>query len=339
MKLYDYIYVDLEKIVSLYSQLTGGVVEVIETHNENSSTADNKRNYDFKVFKHDAGGTSQESEVHKEIIKPYHSLLQELEQKLYSSGFLMDLANLADESTLKDEEIRNNLKKTLCIKCTGRVVIEDYERIKSIGQVFPEIVKLINRSGLESMKETIEYQQLENQIKELESKKSKSNARKVKELRKEQEIFFEKVSSLEIVPKWILDGLKTWIDAFLPNITNIRVYPFQTELDEHVFGHLNSSNFTIADSQAFHFTYGSLPTEEFTMIGIVTSVPNKEGETFDPLQEFKKANLTEDESVESAFRGVFRGFDGMENMIRTNRYPRVLVHPILVYRDTSPNKT
>ncbi|MFT5104294.1 MAG: hypothetical protein ACI86C_001958, partial [Candidatus Latescibacterota bacterium] len=29
---------------------------------------------------------------------------------------------------------------------------------------------------------------------------------------------------------------------------------------------------------------------------------------------------------------------GMEAMVRTSRYPRILVHPILVYRETSPNK-
>jgi len=50
MNLYDYIYVDLDKAISLYSQLTGGVVELREAHSEKGATADNKRNYDFKVL-------------------------------------------------------------------------------------------------------------------------------------------------------------------------------------------------------------------------------------------------------------------------------------------------
>ena len=61
-------------------------------------------------------------------------------------------------------------------------------------------------------------------------------------------------------------------------------------------------------------------------------------ERFTPLQEFEKEELKDYESVERAFRGMFRGFDGIEAMVRTCRYPRVLVHPILVYRQTSPNK-
>ena len=57
MNLYDYIYVDLGKVISLYSQMTGGVVEIVERSTERSRSSDNKRNYDFKVFRHDAGGT------------------------------------------------------------------------------------------------------------------------------------------------------------------------------------------------------------------------------------------------------------------------------------------
>ena len=44
MALSDFIYVDLEKVISVYSQMTGGIVEVRESNNENSRSSDNKRN-------------------------------------------------------------------------------------------------------------------------------------------------------------------------------------------------------------------------------------------------------------------------------------------------------
>lgn len=343
MNLFDYLYVDLDKVISLYSQLTGGVVELRETQSEKGSTSDNKRNYDFKVFKHDAGGTTQDREQDKITIKPYHALLQELESELSSSGYLLDLANFEEGKTLKDSNLRATLKNALCIKCSGRVVIEDYERMKKIGQDFPDIVKLINRSHADTLKDSPEYQEIERQIQELEStigdRNSQAKAKKkAKELRAGLDSLLASSTAVDMVPQWILDGMKTWIDAFLPNITNIRVYPFKDEDDEHIFGHLDASNFTVSDPTAFHFTYGSFPTEEFTMLGVITSVPSDEGETFLPLQEFEKEDLKDYESVERAFRGMFRGFDGIEAMVRTCRYPRVLVHPILVYRQTSPNK-
>lgn len=343
MNLFDYLYVDLDKVISLYSQLTGGVVELRETQSEKGSTSDNKRNYDFKVFKHDAGGTTQDREQDKTTIKPYHALLQELEAELSTSGYLLDLANFDEGKTLKDIELRTTLKNALCIKCTGRIVIEDYERMKKIGQDFPEIVKLINRSHADSLKDTPEFQELELKIKGLENASGDRNAKtkakkQAKELRAGLDLLLTSSTAVDMVPQWILDGMGTWIDAFLPNITNIRVYPFQEENDEHVFGHLEASNFTVSDPTAFHFTYGSFPTEEFTMLGVITSVPSDEEERFTPLQEFEKEELKDYESVERAFRGMFRGFDGIEAMVRTCRYPRVLVHPILVYRQTSPNK-
>lgn len=343
MNLFDYLYVDLDKVISLYSQLTGGVVELRETQSEKGSTSDNKRNYDFKVFKHDAGGTTQDREQDKTTIKPYHALLQELEAELSTSGYLLDLANFDEGKTLKDIELRTTLKNALCIKCTGRIVIEDYERMKKIGQDFPEIIKLINRSHADSLKDTPDFQEIELKIKELESASGDRNTtakakKQAKELRAGLDSLLTSSTAVDMVPQWILDGMRTWIDAFLPNITNIRVYPFQEENDEHVFGHLEASNFTVSDPTAFHFTYGSFPTEEFTMLGVITSVPSDEEERFTPLQEFEKEELKDYERVESAFRGMFRGFDGIEAMVRTCRYPRVLVHPILVYRQTSPNK-
>ena len=343
MNLYDYLYVDLEKAISLYSQLTGGIVELKEIQFEKGATSDNKRNYDFKVFKHDAGGTTRDREQDKTTIKPHHALLQELEAELSSSGYLLDLDNFDETKTLKDLELRSMLKNALCVKCTGRIVIEDYERMKKIGQDFPEIVKLINRSHADSLKDDPEYQKIEQQIEKLENtsgdrnKKAKAK-KKAKKLRAELDSLVVSSTAVDMVPQWILDGMGTWIDAFLPNITNIRVYPFEDEIDEHLFGHLEASNFTVSDSTAFHFTYGSFPTEEFTMLGIITSVPSEEEEKFSPLQEFEKDELEDYESVENAFRGMFRGFDGMEAMVRTCRYPRVLVHPVLVYRQTSPNE-
>lgn len=342
MNLFDYLYVDLEKAISLYSQLTGGVVELRETEKEKGATIDNKRTYDFKVFKHNAGGVGQEIEYDKSTIKPHHALLQELEQELSSSGYLLDLSNLNEVKTLKDVDVRNTLKNTLCVKCRGRIVIEDYERIKKIGQDFPKIVDFVNKSRVNSLKNNPEYKKILEKIEELEKTQGDRNKKhKAKQQARQLKEQLEKLinsSEIDIVQQWILDGMKTWIDAFLPNITNIRVYPFPDQIDEHLFGHLDSSYFSVKDPTAFHFTYGSFPTEEFTMLGIITSVPSEEEENFKPLEEFNKEELEDYESIENAFRGLFRGFTGLEAMIRTSRYPRVLVHPILVYRETSPNK-
>jgi hypothetical protein len=346
MFLYDYIYVDLPKVISLYSQLIGGVVEVREIAKELVESADNKRHYDFKVFKHDAGGTEQDKSGVKETIKPHHSVLMELEEELVRNGYLIDLTVTSEVGSLRNPDLRAQLKKTLCVKVRGRAVIENYERIKSIAQVFPDVVKLINKSAESKLRDSAEFLSLKSQLERAEQDIKREKDRneratkneQLKSLKRAVDDLVQGASKVGMVDQWILDGMKTWIDAFLPGIVNLRVYPSADYPDEHIFGHLKQPFFEDTDTNSFHFTYGSLPTESLTMVGIITSVPDESGDTFKPLAEFEKASLVPDESIESAFRGVFRGFDGMEQIIRTLRFPRVLVYPLTVYRSVEPNQ-
>lgn len=343
MSLYDYIYVDLNKVISLYSQMTGGLVEVIERTTESTRTADNKRNYDFKIFSHDAGGTDVARSNSKETVKPHHALLKELEGDLLRSGYLADLTD--GPISLKDADFRAKLRNTFCVKVRGRAIIEDYERIKGIAAAFPQVMEVINKSTESSLRSSHAYLDLKGKLDSAEAKLKRITdrneraveARHVREMHQSLSILISSASKVEMVDQWILDGMKTWIDSFLPCITNLRIYPNPDRPDEHVFGHLKKSCFEDVDVSSFHFTYGSFPTEDLTMIGVVTSVPEDVGEQFKPLSEFNKTSLRDEESVEKGFRGVFRGFDGIEQMIRTCRYPRILVLPLTVYRSVAPN--
>lgn len=343
MDLFDYIYVDTDKVVSVYSQLTGGVVEIREAVSENTRNNDNKRKYDFKIFKHDAGGSSQDKEGLKEIIKPYHSFFSELEEELITQGHMIDLSKDGYNSKIKDDEFRSILKQTFCIKVTGRCVIEDYERIKSISSVYPDITNLINKSCETALKNSEQYKELIGIIEKQESEIALITDRNKKErakalLKSKRKEFDSALTSQKIsgVDQWILDGMKTWINAFLPGIVNLRVYPTSECMEVHVFGHLKKECFFDSDSNSFHFTYGSIPTENITLVGIITSVPTQKEDDFFPLKEFQNKELSNEEGIESAFRGVFRGFDGFEQMIRTCRFPRILVYPLLVYRKAAP---
>jgi hypothetical protein len=78
-----------------------------------------------------------------------------------------------------------------------------------------------------------------------------------------------------------------------------------------------------------------MPTEDLTLLGVVTSVPSETDGAFDPLAEFNRGDLGDSESVERGFRGLFRGFDGLEALVRTCRFPRVMLQPLTLYRQVS----
>jgi hypothetical protein len=188
MALYDYIYVDLEKVISLYSQLIGGVVDVREVNKERVHSADNKRHYDLKVFKHDAGGTDQDKTGLKETIKPHHSVLMELEEELTRNGYLVNINDQAQAQSLRDPIFRTQLKSTLCPKVCGRAVIEDYARLKAIALAHPEIVQLINKSAQSNLKTAPEYLEYERRVartrQEIKQTKNRADrARKEQQLR------------------------------------------------------------------------------------------------------------------------------------------------------------
>jgi plasmid stabilization system protein ParE len=69
MPLYGYLYVDLPKVISLYSQITGGVVESRETTQEKTRSSDNKR---VALFEIDAKNTVNILAVRHQREEDYH---------------------------------------------------------------------------------------------------------------------------------------------------------------------------------------------------------------------------------------------------------------------------
>ena len=345
MPLFDFIYVDRQKVSSLYSQLTGGVVEVRETSSETGRDSDNKRGYDFKVFTHNAGGVDREKSTERATIKPHHALIVELEAELRNQGYLLDMVTSEGDISLSSPSVREQLKNTLCVKLKGRAAIEDYERMRSITEVFPKVSSFINKSIHESLKTSAEYRDFEKlllekkaELKAIKDQRTRAAMEtEIKVYREQVESMIKKASVGEVEP-WILEGFRTWVDSFFPGIMTIRLYPRGHAPEEHVFGHLKRSGLEDMDSTAFHFTYGSLPSEELTLLGVVTSVPKDGDEDFRPLAEFDKEGLKDFETVEKGFRGLFRGFDGIESHIRTLRHPRVMVQPLVVYREVQSNQ-
>jgi hypothetical protein len=88
------------------------------------------------------------------------------------------------------------------------------------------------------------------------------------------------------------------------------------------------------------FSYGSTPNIKLTILGLITSIPDKEGNKFEPLQEFSKDHDQKPEEIfERAFRGVFKGFEGLESFVRYSRYPNVTITPLAVYRNIKLKNT
>jgi len=344
----DFIYLDIDKLSSLYSQLIDGFVQYSEETVINSSDNRNIRNYNFKIFRHEAGSVEADSRQLKEVRVGHHDVYNRLEKELYCKGFIVDVGTDVVREDIFSGVASSVFEDTLCVKAEGRIVLEDYERMTRIAENYQETTKFVNYSIRNNLLELPEIKKIIQQIDDIKSKyiqikNSKQNSKENKILRELEKNLEDFLASREIgkVDQWIIEGLKTWVRVFLPNIFSVRLYPFDDIDDFHIMSNVKRNFFISSDIESIHYLFGSKPTIKVTMLGVITSVPKDNIDFFDPMKEFLKANLNEPGNehiaVESGFRGVFRGSDGLEEMMRTCRYPRIMVQPIAIYRAVKPN--
>lgn len=345
----DFIYLDTDKVSSLYSQISGGLIQSVESLQSNTENNKNLRNYSFKVFKHEAGGTTAESNQLKETRVSHHEVYNELESELFKHGYAAELGIDISPDEVKSGEATEAFESVLCVKAEGSIVFEDYERITRIADNYEVITGFINNSVVANIKESPAYLEIHSQIEASKSeisamKNGPQKTRKKQELLKIESQLEELMSQKKVgdVESWIIDGLKTWVNVFLPDIFNVRLYPFPDIDNFHIMSNVKRAFFLDQDIESLHFLYGSVPTIKVSLLGVITAIPKDTGESFEPLKEFDTELIgsegNEALSVENGFRGVFRGFDGLEAMIRTCRYPRIMVQPIAIYRSIKPNK-
>ncbi len=345
----DFIYLDMDKVSSLYSQISGGIVQSFEVSSLSSENSKNLRNYDFKIFKHEAGGTDTESQGLKITRVSHHEVLNDLERNLFEQGYAAEIGIDVTEEAIDNGSAIDIFQHALCIKAEGNIVLEDYERITRIAESHGDITNFINHSVKLGLKESPEFKEMFEALDIIrqdidEMKNGQQKNKKKAELKSHEEKIEGAINDKLVgkVDSWVIDGLKTWVRVFLPDIFNIRLYPFPDMPNFHVMSNVKREFFLDENTESVHYLFGSKPTIRVTMLGVITSIPEKGKDEFDPMKEFddeeneKEGN--EHLSVESGFRGVFRGFDGLEKMIRTCRYPRIMVQPIAIYRAIKPNK-
>ncbi len=269
-----------------------------------------------------------------------HRLFQELETGLAEQGYLLDLSG--DQA---GRSLRKRLSTALCIKVTGRAVVEDYQRIRGLADAFPNAATFLNKSVESTVRNSDDFKQLEmmvaaltEELKEnLDREARAAGQSRLKESKTELDETIAAATLVKEIEPAVLDCLKAWIDTFLPGIVNLRIYPTPDAPDEQVFGHLKREYFDGQDLNAFHFARGASPSLPLTMVGIVTALPPEGQDAFNPLAEFARDGLANGETLENNMREVFQRFDTTEQLVRTCSFPRIMVQPLMVYRSTDPS--
>lgn len=340
----DFIYFDFAKAASIFSQIQGGFITGVETKVEEEKDQRKIRKYDLKVFKPEFGGveTEKRSLIESKIL--YHDLYAKVEEYLFEQNLAIDISQDVQSSNFDKAGFRETLSKKFYIRTEGWAVLEDYQRIKNIADKFKEVNEFIGKCVLSSLEQTPEYQALQSQIKD---KKSEIKGLTDRNIRAKQEIILKtieenlekqkrKATTIGDLPDWLLKGTKNFIDAFMPNRTNLIIYPFGDYPQFHIIANLKRDCFVDTDLENILFAYGYRPNIKLAVFGLITSLPKETEDIFDPMKEFtavSESGQRENISFEKGIRGLFSGFEGIERMVRFSRFPNITVYPIAVYRN------
>ncbi|MBP9058735.1 MAG: hypothetical protein KBF98_00305 [Rhodoferax sp.] len=311
MSLQDFLYVDLPKLTSLSSQ----------------------------IFSAEKAASAQAPAL------PHPCALLALEAELSAQGYLMDLTRGAASRSLREPGLRSTLASTLCVKVTGRAVIEDYQRIRRAMENLPETVDFVNKTVQASVRNTDDFRQTEmtiaaevEQLKENVDRYSRAASQShILQMKADLDHAIKSATTAHGVEQWVLDGLKSWIDNHLAGIVKLRVYLSPESADEQIFGNLKRECFLEQNPDSLHFSLGADPDTSITLVGIITSVPAEEADSFDPLAEFDRESLSNLQTFEKGNREVLKNINTLERLARTVNFPRVMVQPLMVYRSFTPN--
>jgi hypothetical protein len=346
----DLLYLDFDKAASIWSQFEEGLLKSIDVTEDTGKDRAAGTKFGLKFGVPGLADAQAEANLGVDYIQKrstlqskilHHDVLIRVETRLEQSGLVSDLSSLPPQES-SAEQIRASFADRPYLRAEGLSVIEDYRRILAISSRFNDIVKHIVKSGEAAIKQSSEYQLLQQQIAEAKDSASQAKDKNVKAAQRAKikafEQTVEQLSTPQVQPvePWIIDAMKDWIDTFMPNRINFRIYPFPECPSFQVLCNLKRECFIDSDLEHLLYGYGTRPNVKLAVFGLITSLPTVEAQTFDPLSEFStRTDLSDAEVFEKAFRGVFYGMDDLESFARYSRYPNVTVHPIAVYRSFS----
>jgi len=343
----DLLYFDFEKAASIFSQFDEGWLE------QESVTEDSSKGQGAGVrlgipnvaeAKLGAEYLQKRSTLRSRTL--HHNLLNLVEDRLAESDLVADLSSIGLDASHDGSAVRSVIGNSPYLRAQGDSVIEDYRRILAISGKFNQFVDFFAKSTEQTAKASPAYLALKAKLDaDLASLKNipdrNERAAKKHTLDGLQDALNDLTkSNVAKLDPWLVEGIRLFIETYMPSRINFRIYPFSDCSSFQVLCNLKPECFVDSDLEHLLYGYGSRPNVPLSVFGLITSLPSENARTFDPLREFAEdPKLAESSAFEKGFRGMFSAMEVLEAMARFSRYPNVTVHPIAVYRSLSPAKT
>lgn len=329
----DLIYFDFEKAASLFSQLEGGLPDKITESHETSGDQVSKRNYDLlSVIKAEFGEVSSDKHSVIEAKILHHDLFNKIEFLLDKFGMVSNLSNFETDLLLDPEAIHQAIGETPYIKATGWTMFEDYNRLGDVMSNFNDLIEFIQRCSLGELNKEID----------------KLNVRGKKNKHSKEGKILKKFLDEGKLDDWLIQGLSLWLETFMKDRLHLMIVPFEDCPSVELLCNLKKDCFVDDNLSHILYGYGNRPNIKLSVFGLITSMPPEEENGFNIFNQVSnevdmddKAECVEEgeedgsnkDKFEKAFRSMFPALEGIESFSTFHKYPRIILHPIAVFRD------
>lgn len=327
----DFIYVDVDRLYSLYSQINEGVADqIVQSYVDESS----KKNF-HATKESRSENTSIEAQVAEMSHRTENRLLHDHMYNLFEAE-LKD--SILVPSAATPSNYRDILGQAFLIKVSGTAEIDDYDRIRSFLANFNSLTEAFAALAISGNEMVAAKKQLEELIKAMPNSAEKNRAKE--ELNK-----FKDAKSYAKGSGWsqdeaLLKAIGQIIEFFYPDSLKITISPLRGNAGVQYCGMLDKRWLRIRP-EFIRSLYGGNVEWSWTMVGQLTYLPletplsQADVDAWNAVSEAPANHLSLRSPIQEFFDRL-RTFEraALENPQRAE----VIVSPVAIYREMpAPN--
>lgn len=325
----DFIYVDVERLYSLYSQVFKGVAaQIVQSYMGGRWDKDLQKGPILKGASVEAQFAEVSLRTEKKFF--YDHMYNQLETEM--SGAILE------PSGISANNYSEALASALMIKVHGRAEMEDFSRLQTFIEKFNSVAEAIAYAA------AISSDEFQTALRELESVAGGTGHREKRTKAKSQ---IEKLRDPAQLAKkmglsqdeQLLQNISLFVETFHPGSFEVVIIPAQG-VEGVVFRGIVDKQWLRMEPDLLRALYG-VGASNWTMVGQLTHLPGIEISEYEiPTEQEVNTEASEEQEAEGApsmrdpLRSVFEAIRLFENMfLESEERIEVLVCPLAIYRE------
>ena len=321
----DFIYVDVERLYSLYSQVFEGVADqIVQSYMDASSTTDTQKGALLK-------GGSIEAQVAEASRRTESKFLHDHMYNLFEAK-IQDA--ILESPEIDPYNFREVLGQTFMIKVRGAAEIEDYNRLNLFLEKFNDIGEAIAYGGVISEEVGEAISNLEDTVGQISDRNKRAKAKdRVGKHTDKRILARQRAKELGMhQDEQSLKNLNMFTDLFNREGFDVTIVP-EGDAENVAFRGAIDKRWLRMQPELLRSLYGGYVESKWTMVGQVTHLPGVQL----PKLGAGQAIINEEDpnpSMRDPYRNVFRSARVFERMFfESKERVEVVICPLAIYRE------